>query len=316
MRALSLKHGGAMTSRLGDRMPPVAGEARPGSLEHHAAQVLGPWNPKPPSPSRPQSARKPSRPQSATTSRTGCSGGRHPATTPTSLGLGRRVLPAELGLAGRRVLTLPSHVDTCDQGERCCWRWLAHAVLKEASWLKEDLDSVREEHSAYVGERAKVEHDIEAFAELRGAHAQLQREFHEVRADACELRRELSSIRIAHAHKAAREKELERDLARTEEERVRTAEREADAKRRADEAESLLTQARAEAEELKAKLRRMQGLEAETDIQLRELRTERDELLREKEEAELKRKKRASKRTGLSRSTAPTARIVGTTRTR
>lgn len=279
-------------SRSGDRTP--LSQARAGSPDPHVAQAIAPLGPKPLGGySRPQSAvttkGKASRPQSA-------AAGRSHGASPSNAG--RRVLPAELGLAGRRVLTLPSHVDTCDQGERCCWRWLAHAVLKEASWLKEDLDSVREEHSAYVGERVKVEHDIEAFAELRGAHAQMQREFSEARADACELRRELSAIRTAHAHKAAREKELERELARTEEERLRTADREAAERTRAEEAENLLAKARAAAEEWKEKLLRMEGLEAQTDAELRDLRTQRDTLRREKEELEAKRKKKGGKRTG------------------
>ncbi|OLP77235.1 hypothetical protein AK812_SmicGene42724 [Symbiodinium microadriaticum] len=81
--------------------------------------------------SRPQSAR----PQSAQSRRSEFDGiaareGDGPAgATDEPTTAGRRILPAELGLAGRRVLTLPSHVDNCDQGEACCWRWLAHAAM-------------------------------------------------------------------------------------------------------------------------------------------------------------------------------------------
>jgi len=189
---------------------------------------------------------------------------------------GRRVLPAELGLAGRRVLTLPSHVDQCDKGEQCCWRWLAHAVLKEASWLKEDLDTAREEHAQYTRERMKAEHDAEAFAELRGAHAEMQRELADVRSEAHELRRELTALKTAHAHKVAHEQELERELARSDRERKMTAEREGIAMRRAQQGEQESTVAKAMVEDLQKKLLHAEDQRARTKADLDAIKREKD----------------------------------------
>lgn len=215
-------------------------------------------------------------------------------------GHGRRALPAELGLAGRRVLTLPSHVDQCDQGEHCCWRWLAHAVLKEASWLKEDLDTAREEHSQYARERLKAEHDVEAFAELRGAHATTVRELTDCRSEVGDLRRELAALKTAHAHKAAREQELERELAKVEKDRRDTNSREAQALRRAETAERELAKTSAQAEELHNQIMHREDLKAKIQADLNECRSERDTLRRAAEEAATKKKR--GKKTGRKNS--------------
>lgn len=251
---------------------------------------LAPCRPQASPSGRPQSAR--GRPMSAGSGR-GPVGDIFAATGSRPTRPGRRALPAELGLAGHRVLTLPSHVDTCDQGEKCCWRWLAHSVLKEASWLKEDLDSVRQEHAQSVGERTKLEHDTEAFAELRGAHAATQRELDSLKAEAAEVRRELAAIRTAHAHKAAREQELERELSRVDEERRRFIEQEAASTRRADEAERELERARHREQELEMKLLSTREAEADAHAEVKEVRAELDHHRKVMEEEEMKRQSRA-----------------------
>jgi len=187
-------------------------------------------------------------------------------------------LPAELGLAGRRVLQLPSHVDQCDKGEQCCWRWLAHAVLKEASWLKEDLDVSREEHAQYTRERVKVDHDSEAYAELRGAHAETQRELAEIRSETYDLRRELAALKTAHAHKVAHEQELERELAKCERERKLTAEKEVAATKRALAAEKEAMTAAALAEDLQRKMLYSEDQKARIKGDLDSLKREKDAL--------------------------------------
>jgi len=273
-------------------------------------------SPRPPPGSRPQSAgsaRRP-RPSSARSvgesarhfgvsgveaplCRPGPAGGSRPQSASSG---GRRILPAELGLAGRRVLTLPSHVDTCDQGEQCCWRWLAHSVLKEASWLKEDLDSARQEGERVLGERLKVEHDVEAFAELRGAHTQTLRELTEVRSEAGELRRELVALRSAHAHKAAREQELERELARAEVERKSALEREQAEQQRALTAERELAAALSKEEEQRKKLLLMEDQKARNGAEMQKLRVENESLSKAVEDYASKKKKKPRKKNGRS----------------
>lgn len=173
---------------------------------------------------------------------------------------------------------MPSHVEQCDKGEQCCWRWLAHAVLKEATWLKEDLDTTREEHDRYARERQKAEHDSEAYAELRGAHAETQRELAEVRVETHEMRREMASLKTAHAHKVAHEQELERELAKSERERRQTSERETAALKRSqiDEKEALL--ARHTAEDLQAKLLAAEDEKARLRSNFEAVKRERDAL--------------------------------------
>jgi len=213
---------------------------------------------------------------------------------------GRRVLPAELGLAGQRVLTLPSHVDTCDQGENCCWRWLAHSVMKEASWLKEDLDAVRKEHGEHVESHIKAEHDVAAFAELRGAHGALQQELGEYRHDCADLRRELMTLKAAHGQKVAREQELQRDVARLEEEKKESLAREAELRSAAETAQMELRALRSAHEDTNRELRSMGDWKITAEMDLRRMASERDELRKAAEAAQKGRGK--GKRTGIARS--------------
>jgi len=213
------------------------------------------------------------------------------------------MLPAELGLAGRRVLTLPSHVEQCDQGEQCCWRWLAHAVLKEASWLREDLDVAREEHSQYTREKQEAELDAEAYAELRGAHAETMRELKDAREEAGDLRRELAALKTAHAHKTAREQELMRELTRTEKERREVAMAEAAATKRADVAERELSRATNAEEDLRNRVLSMEDTKARLSADLQGIKAERDTLKAAAEEAAKKGKKKGAR--GRSNKASP-----------
>lgn len=234
---------------------------------------------------------------------------------PSAPGSSRRMLPAELGLAGKRILTLPSYVDQCEQGEQCCWRWLAHAVLKEATWLKEDLDTAREEHLQYTRERHKAEHDAEAFAELRGAHSETQRELSECRSETGDLRRELAALKMAHAHKSAREQELERELARLEKAQRETGQREVAAMRRAEVAERDLARATAVEEDLQQRMLQLEDLKARLGADLQEARAERDTLRKAaEEEAERKKKGKKGKRNQTGSPGRAPGRAASTTR--
>eukprot|EP00930_Biecheleria_cincta_P056503 TRINITY_DN4260_c0_g1_i1.p1 TRINITY_DN4260_c0_g1~~TRINITY_DN4260_c0_g1_i1.p1 ORF type:complete len:292 (-),score=56.69 TRINITY_DN4260_c0_g1_i1:2-877(-) len=243
--------------------------------------------PRPPSSGRPQSARgsRP-RPQSA-----GARSNNSSVTFSSSKGLltgqkmnnrpssaGRRMLPAELGLAGRRILALPAHIDQCDQGENCCWRWLAHAVLRESAWLKEDLDSVRKEHEEQLTSRTKVENDIEAYAELRGSHSAMQSELKDLRHESAELRRELMALKAAHAHKVSREQELQREVSRLEAEKGQMEQRQNEAKLHADHLQQQLAAQRSAGEEMNHQILRLEDAKAQIESESKRYQVECAEL--------------------------------------
>mmetsp|Transcript_61926 Transcript_61926/g.119373 ORF Transcript_61926/g.119373 Transcript_61926/m.119373 type:complete len:279 (-) Transcript_61926:373-1209(-) len=248
---------------------------------------------------RPSSAgavRSSSRLSSVRTADRGNSGGVNNAGLPSTT-----KLPAELGLAGRRLVSLPHNVGGCDQGERCCWRWLAHSVLEEAAGLKEELDAVRKEQGDRLAERAKVEHDVEAHAELRGTHAEVQRELSGTRVQIGELRQERAAMRAEIATKAAREVELEREIARAEDDKLRTSEREAAANRRAQESEAILARTQATLEEFRKQISQQEIAQAHAAVQLAQVIKERDELQREREvAAEARRRKRNQRRSAMA----------------
>lgn len=187
---------------------------------------------------------------------------------------GRRMLPAELGLAGRRVLALPSHVDQCDQGENCCWRWLAHSVLRESAWLKEDLDSVRKEHEEQLDSRIKAENDIEAYAELRGSHFAIQSELKDLRHESTDLRRDLMKLKAEHAQKVAREQELQREVSRLEAEKRQVEQREKEAKQHADQLQQQLTAQRSAAEEMNHQILRLEDAKVQTEAESKRFQAE------------------------------------------
>eukprot|EP00435_Cladocopium_sp_Y103_P059223 s445_g21.t1 len=250
-------------------------------------------------PSRPQSARV--RPHSAQSRRSEGDGGQSCLSykglmtrqqhhnRPASAG--RRILPAELGLSGRRVLTLPSHVDNCDQGESCCWRWLAHAVLKEASWLKEDLDTLRKEYAHHMEQQTKVESSVEELAELRGAHRMLQTELRSSR-DSCDvLRQELLLAKTQAVQKQSREEDLMQEVARLTEEKSQATARAEKAMEKSMETERENYKMHADVEDLKRQLLFLEDDKVRTEGLIKTVTKERDEL-RQVQEAQ----KEAAKR--------------------
>ncbi|CAJ1417203.1 unnamed protein product [Effrenium voratum] len=203
---------------------------------------------------------------------------------------GRRILPAELGLAGRRVLTLPSHVDQCDQGESCCWRWLAHAVLKEAAWLKEDLDSLRKEHAEQQEHHTKVENCTEDLAELRGAHKILQQELRTSREQCDLVRQELLIVKTSQAQKLSKEEDLVREVARLEGEKSQAVARMEDARQKHMQMERETFRMHSEIEDLKRQILFREDDRVRAEGLLKAVKKERDEL---KEAAEATKKRKA-----------------------
>lgn len=214
-------------------------------------------------------------------------------------------MPAELGLAAHRVLTLPSHVDQCDKGEQCCWRWLAHAVLKESSWLREDLCQTREEAERAETQRVKVTIDSLAFAELRGAHTQMEQELGDLRCEAAILRQQLSVVTSNHSTYMARAQELDQALILAEEERLRALEAEREAIIRRDDACRALDRATGSEDHLQRQLLRLEDERVRAVGELQAVRRERDILsasVAVKVKARRKRGKGSPQRFGSSRS--------------
>lgn len=218
---------------------------------------------------------------------------------------GRRNLPAELGLAGGRLLALPSHVDQCDQGENCCWRWLAHAVMRESAWLKEDLDSVRKEHEEQYNSRAKAEFDIEAYAELRGSHSAMKSELEDLRHESADLRRELMAFKTMHAQKVSREQELQRDVARLEEEKRRGEERERDLKHHADQLQLQLAAQRSASEDLNRQILRLEDAKVQKEGECRRFQEELQAIA--EQHGDKKQKKPKSSGMGIKKNPSRTA---------
>lgn len=187
---------------------------------------------------------------------------------------------------------MPSHVDQCDQGEHCCWRWLAHAVLQEAAFLKDDLDIVRKEHDDQVHYQTKIDFDVEAYAELRGSHSAMQSELRDLRQECTDLRRELMALKTAHAHKASREQELQREVSRLTEEKRQMELREKDARQHADRLQEQLTAQRSAAEEMSHQILRLEDAKAQKEGESKRYRDECAELRRIVELGESKKKKR------------------------
>jgi len=125
----------------------------------------------------------------------------------------RNLLPQSLGLADGRNLALPASMEECHSGEECCWRWLAHTMLKEASWLREDLDGVQHERESCRAARARAGDDQRAFSELKDTHSQIRQQILGLRADAADLRGQVHTLRMTITRQTMVEKELVTELA-------------------------------------------------------------------------------------------------------
>eukprot|EP00933_Yihiella_yeosuensis_P069844 TRINITY_DN7689_c0_g4_i2.p1 TRINITY_DN7689_c0_g4~~TRINITY_DN7689_c0_g4_i2.p1 ORF type:complete len:350 (+),score=47.91 TRINITY_DN7689_c0_g4_i2:86-1135(+) len=270
--------------------PSTAGTTRTGSNP----SIGGDWTVKTLNSSRPQSAGSLalSRPHSAGSRPQSAGGSR-----PRSAGMTRQVspgqrkqLPAEMGLAGPQVINLPSYVESCDQGDRCCWRWLSHTLLQECSWLKEDLDTSRKEYQNYVGGMNKAEVDQTAFAELRGAHSALLNELRESRHENSDLRRDVRNLQGVDAKKTARIQELERDNSKLEAAHHQSAEKEATASQRWEASERELVEARRLIQELKRANVGLEDFKARALGELKNLRADNDKMTKALEERPVKKK--------------------------
>lgn len=165
-------------------------------------------------------------------------------------------------------------------------------MLKESNWLKEDLDEVRKEYAEKVSQQSKAEHDIEAFAELRGAHRSLQEELSGSRHECAELRRELIALKSAHANKIAREQELQREVARLDSESRKAVERSESVQQKFDEARQELFEVKADLEDAKRRLLSNEDEKTRCEGIQKALQKERDELKKDLEELQAKRQQR------------------------
>merc|ERR1711879_690857 len=156
------------------------------------------------------------------------------------------------------------------------------------------------EHDEHMESHTKAEHDVTAFAELRGAHSALQQELGEYRHDCADLRRELMTLKAAHGQKVAREQELQRDTARLEEEKKESLAREAELRAAAETAQMELRNLRIANEDANRELRSMQDWKITAEMDLKRMASERDELKKAVEAAQKGRGR--GKRTGMARS--------------
>jgi len=217
--------------------------------------------------------------------------------------------PGVGSLSGHRFIHAPCDVDICDHGDRCCWRWLAHSILKETSWLKDELHKVRKDQGDRLAERAQVEHNTEAHAELRGTHAKMSCDLNEARAEICEFMRERTAMITNNATQAAREAEVEREIARLEEEKLRSCDRQDHANRRVQDSDALLASTLITLEELRQRLSQAEIAQALAAAQLAQVIKERSDLQKEKEAAaaaaEARRRKRNDRKPAMARGQFP-----------
>eukprot|EP00928_Gymnodinium_smaydae_P011679 TRINITY_DN14282_c0_g1_i1.p1 TRINITY_DN14282_c0_g1~~TRINITY_DN14282_c0_g1_i1.p1 ORF type:complete len:391 (-),score=62.95 TRINITY_DN14282_c0_g1_i1:155-1327(-) len=209
------------------------------------AGVPPPHRPRPPVGSRPASAG--SRPASAgsargSSSRPGFMGGRLASNswcratagdraledelrpTPLSRVDAREATPIEtqfamaLGIMGdSHWPRLPLEVGGCEQGNRCCWRWLARAALEQVAGepmshmgLPDMLQMLREDMTELRNLRrwqGTAVADLEQAAQDRGAHQRLRNSYEELEQDLRLLRSKEKDMVDAHLRNVQLESE-------------------------------------------------------------------------------------------------------------
>jgi len=158
-----------------------------------------------------------------------------------------------------------------------------------------------------MGQRTKVELDIEAFAELRGSHKTLLHELHHSRAECTDLRRDFTVLKMTHAHTAIREQELEKQNILLLEARKHLTMKEAEATHRAVETERALKVSRAHEEELRSRFLDLEDFKVRAAGDIKMLMLERDKLRQAAESISKKGKlgKTALAKRGLGLSAGP-----------
>jgi len=175
-------------------------------------------------------------------------------------------------------------------------------VLKEASWLKEDLDTLRKEYADRMEHQVKVENSVEELAELRGAHRTLQNELRLSREDCATLRQELLVAKTQAVQKQSREEDLVNDVARLKDEKSQASARADKALERAMEMERENYKMHADVEDLKRQLLFLEDDKVRAEGLIKALRKESDELRQEQEaQREAAKRRKAAKAKGAEK---------------
>jgi chromosome segregation ATPase len=164
------------------------------------------------------------------------------------------------------------------------------------------MTATRQEYERAMHERTKLEHDVEAFAELRGAHSQVQQEYYDLKMEVTRSRNEVMKLGNTLAQKNSREMELERELAQASAARQKAMDREVAALQKADDASMKMNKALYAEEYLRKELLRLEDEKVKMSHELRETKRERDTL---KKLAEKKGKPKSPKRKNSTRSGVP-----------
>jgi len=220
---------------------------------------------------------------------------------------------------------LPMEVGSCEQGGRCCWRWLARAALERAAGapmshlnLAEMVAHVRSELASLAELRkwqVMAEEELEQAAKDRQEASRLRMAFSSTEAELREVRnREAALLRVqaentdlqdANRELKVREQRMQRELMDLQAEKQLLIEGDlAAAKTRAGQAEKELTEA------FKTKLDHKvlnEDLNRQLLRERRELERQKEEnaRLRQEWEAAVRKKTRRRRRPGSSKQSSP-----------
>jgi len=183
-------------------------------------------------------------------------------------------LPAQLGLAGGRLLGLPQRMRECPSGDRCSWRWLAEAVHQETSWLRDDLNASRNEHQAHLVERNRDEQGMETSAQLRGAHEHVHRELTDLRLYSQELRLQVEAQKSSNQQQSHDALILDEKLMCVDAEIARLNVKRRSKLERVEGARRELARIQAHKYELEWNLQKLVENQAHTELELRKLKSE------------------------------------------
>lgn len=133
-----------------------------------------------------------------------------------------------LGMARQgRALKLPSDVDMCPRGNRCCWRWLARGVVEQVSCgttsgqglteavssLSQELTALRKDSKECLAAKARCEQDNTLLCQLQHRQREMDSELQDLRCvrDRLDIvQQENESLRTAKDRHASTERGLEK----------------------------------------------------------------------------------------------------------
>jgi hypothetical protein len=191
-----------------------------------------------------------------------------------------------LQINGGDVPRLPHCVQACQQGNQCCWRWLARAALEQVAGgslshlslgeavatLRDELEVLRCERTENEGWKARAERAEDELTAMRGAYENAQREvtrLHEVEKQSARLQSECAELRVLNGRLAAQEESALKDIAKLKQELQTAADRRlAEAQRATEALRQELEEARHELQDAGEEARRrsleLESVQAET----------------------------------------------------